>query len=91
MKSQNFIVHPTSDTLAQSFAEHFAKKADEAIRARGRFLAVLGGGGTPLKAYRLLAQEPLKSQVDWAKVHLFWGDERHVSQWNPVIRHVCTS
>ncbi len=79
MKSQNFIVHPTSDTLAQSFAEHFAKKADEAIRARGRFLAVLGGGGTPLKAYRLLAQEPLKSQVDWAKVHLFWGDERHVS------------
>ena len=79
MKTENIYIFPNSETLAQSFAKHFAKKADEAIRARGRFLAVLSGGGTPLKAYRLLAQEPLKSKIDWTKTHLFWGDERHVS------------
>jgi len=79
MKPRNLIISPNSETLAQAFAEHFAQKANEAIRASGRFLAVLSGGGTPLKAYRLLAQEPFKSKIDWKKVHLFWGDERHVS------------
>ena len=79
MKTENIYISPNSETLAQSFAEDFAQKADEAIRTRGRFLAVLSGGGTPLKAYRLLAQEPFKSQIEWQKVHLFWGDERHVS------------
>ena len=78
MKPPNLTIHKNSNTLALAFAEHFVKKAKEAIQQRGRFLAVLNGGGTPLKAYRLLAQEPLKSKIDWAKVHLFWGDERHV-------------
>ena len=78
MNPQNLNIYPNSDTLALAFAKHFIQKADEAIRARGRFLAVLSGGGTPLKAYRLLAQEPFKSQIEWKKVHLFWGDERHV-------------
>ena len=78
MNPQNLTISPNSETLALTFAEHFAQKADEAIRARGRFLALLSGGGTPLKAYRLLAQEPFKSQIDWKKVHLFWGDERFV-------------
>jgi len=83
MKPQNLTISPNSETLAQAFAEHFAQKADEAIRARGCFLAVLSGGGTPLKAYRLLAQEPFKSQVEWQKVHLFWGDERFVPHDDP--------
>ena len=83
MKPKNLTISPNSDTLAQVFAEHFAQKADEAIRARGHFLAVLSGGGTPLKAYRLLAQEPFKSKIAWEKVHLFWGDERFVPQDDP--------
>lgn len=83
MKPQNLIISPNSETLAQAFAEIFAQKADEAISQRGRFLAVLSGGGTPLKAYRLLAQEPLRSQIEWEKVHLFWGDERFVPQNDP--------
>jgi 6-phosphogluconolactonase len=83
MAKKNLTIYPNSDTLALAFAKYFAQKADEAIRARGRFLAVFSGGGTPLKAYRLLAQEPFKSQVDWAKVHLFWGDERFVPHDDP--------
>ncbi|MBT3338094.1 MAG: 6-phosphogluconolactonase [Anaerolineae bacterium] len=83
MNKKNLTTFPNSETLALAFANHFAQKADEAIRTRGRFLAVLSGGGTPLKSYRLLAQEPFKSQVDWAKVHLFWGDERFVPHDDP--------
>ncbi len=78
MGPQNLTIFPNSNTLAQAFAEYFVQKADDAISQRGRFLAVLSGGGTPLKAYRLLAEEPLKSQIDWKRVHLFWGDERYV-------------
>ncbi|MCP4141596.1 MAG: 6-phosphogluconolactonase [Chloroflexi bacterium] len=78
MKKQNLTISPKSESLAQTFAEYFVQKAKESIQECGRFLTVLSGGGTPLKAYRLLAQEPLKSQVDWQKVHLFWGDERFV-------------
>ncbi len=74
---------PNSETLAQAFAEHFAKKAEAAISQRGRFLAVLSGGGTPLRAYKFLAEEPLKSKIAWEKVHLFWGDERFVSHDDP--------
>jgi 6-phosphogluconolactonase len=83
VNKKNLTTFPNSETLALAFANHFAQKADEAIRTRGRFLAVLSGGGTPLKSYRLLAQEPFKSQVDWAKVHLFWGDERFVPHDDP--------
>ena len=31
----------------------------------------------------MLAQEPFKSQIDWEKVHLFWGDERFVPHDDP--------
>ena len=83
MKTPNIFISQNSDTLAQDFAGYFAEKAEESISQRGRFLAVLSGGGTPLKAYRLLAQEPLKSKIAWKKVHLFWGDERFVPHDDP--------
>ena len=83
MKPTNLSIFPNSDALALAFAKHFAQKADESIRARGRFLVVLSGGGTPLKAFHLLAQEPFKSQIDWVKIHFFWGDERHVPHDDP--------
>ena len=69
--------------LAEAFAERFASLAKEAVAARGKFLAVLSGGGTPLIAYRLLAKRPLREMVPWDRVHLFWGDERYVPQDNP--------
>lgn len=72
-----------SDLLAKTFAEHFAHQAMQAVYQRGRFLAVLSGGGTPLKAYGLLAESPLRESVPWEHVHLFWGDERYVPHSDP--------
>lgn len=63
------------DELSDSAKQSFIEIADEAIRARGRFLTVLSGGNTPMKLYEKLAQENL----DWTRVHIFWGDERCVS------------
>jgi 6-phosphogluconolactonase len=55
-------------------AKSFIEVAKQAIAERGRFLVALSGGGTPMKLYERLADEPL----DWSRVHFFWGDERCV-------------
>lgn len=62
------------DELSDSAKQAFIEIANEAIKQRGRFLAALSGGSTPMKLYEKLAQENL----DWARAHFFWGDERCV-------------
>jgi 6-phosphogluconolactonase len=57
--------------------------ARRAIAERGRFLWVLSGGNTPLPLYQLLAGPTYSGQIDWARVHVFWGDERCVSPEDP--------
>jgi len=76
-------ISQNGELLAKSFTEHFVSLANDAISKRGRFFAVLSGGGTPLMAYRLLAKIPLREVVPWEQVHLFWGDERHVPHEDP--------
>jgi len=49
----------------------------QAVRSARRFLVALNGGGTPTRLFQLLATD-LHEKVEWAKVHIFWGDERCV-------------
>lgn len=69
--------------LARAAAEEITKSAEEAIAARGRFTIALSGGNTPRPAYRLLAEEPWRDRIDWSRVHVFWGDDRHVPPDHP--------
>jgi 6-phosphogluconolactonase len=64
--------------LAQKGVELFQQKAHDAIAAQGRFAVALSGGSTPKAMFALLAREPDRSAIDWAKVYIFWGDERCV-------------
>lgn len=66
------------ESLSEAAAVLFIESSARAIMDRGRFLAALSGGSTPLKLYELLAQSPYREQVDWPHVHVFWGDERCV-------------
>lgn len=68
------------DALARAAAEEITKSAAEAVAARGRFTIALSGGETPKPAYRRLAEEP---RIDWSRVHVFWGDDRHVPPDHP--------
>ncbi|HUZ66972.1 MAG TPA: 6-phosphogluconolactonase, partial [Beijerinckiaceae bacterium] len=52
--------------------------ADDAVGA-----VCLAGGGTPRELYRLLAREPFRSRIPWARVHWFFGDERFVPPDDP--------
>jgi len=71
-------VYPNAGELARAAAELFVTLAREAIAAWGRFTVALSGGSTPRATHQHLASPTLASQVDWAHVHIFWGDERCV-------------
>lgn len=71
-------VHADSDALIEAAAQHFVTTARAAIARRGEFFVALAGGSTPKDLYKKLATEPYCEQIDWARVHLFFGDERFV-------------
>jgi 6-phosphogluconolactonase len=66
--------------LAPEASQFFMHRASEAIAARGLFRVALSGGSTPRALYQGLAGE---QSIDWAHVHLFFGDERHVPPDHP--------
>jgi 6-phosphogluconolactonase len=75
--------YPDSTSLAHGAAELFVLLSKQAIATQGRFTVALSGGATPREFYNLLAHEPYASQVEWAHVHFFWGDERCVPPEHP--------
>lgn len=73
-------VLPDVTALNRAAADEFIRCAREAIAARGRFAVALSGGSTPKAIYGLLAadQADPARRLPWDKIHLFFGDERHV-------------
>lgn len=69
--------------LAKGAAHEFVLQAREAIEARGSFSVALSGGSTPKALYALLASDVYRDQVNWERIHFFWGDERHVPPDDP--------
>ena len=78
MGSQDVVVLPDAGALAVEAAGRFADIARDQIALRGRLTVALSGGSTPRALFRLLARPPLSGDIDWARVHVFWGDERTV-------------
>src|SRR5215208_7163565 len=76
---------PDEETLARAAAERLTGVIAHAIRRRGHAMVALTGGRTPRRLYELLGDrtEPWRGHIDWARVHLFWGDERHVPPDHP--------
>jgi 6-phosphogluconolactonase len=71
-------IYPDSAALARAAAERIVSLAGDAIGVRGRFSMGLSGGSTPRALYTLLASKEVAPRIDWAQVHVFWGDERCV-------------
>lgn len=75
-----------ADGVARAAAWEFRRRAARVVAARGRFTAVLSGGSTPERLFRLLREGPETPGQDpppWSRVHLFWGDERPVPPDHP--------
>ncbi len=73
-------VFTSEEALAHAAAKVFVLQYRVATTQSGRFSVVLSGGLTPILTYQLLATSMFSCQIDWTKVHVFWGDERCVPQ-----------
>src|SRR5262249_61796636 len=69
---------PGPPALADEAPRHVVESALEAIDARQRFSLVLSGGSTPRELHLRLAHPPFRDEIDWSRVHVFFGDERCV-------------
>jgi len=72
---------PDAVTLAHDAAQEFHRLAEAAVQDRGRFSVALSGGNTPRTVYSVLATE--QKQLPWDRIHVFFGDERHVPPDHP--------
>ncbi|WP_167102515.1 6-phosphogluconolactonase [Mycobacterium sp. DL592] len=68
--------YPDTDALVAAAGDRLVGAITGAIAARGRALIVLTGGGTGIGLLKHVGAHD--DDVDWSKVHLFWGDERYV-------------
>ena len=65
-----------TDTLVAAAGDRLVLAIVSAIAARDAAYVVVTGGGTGVKLLKHLGDHD--DAIDWAKVHLFWGDERYV-------------
>jgi 6-phosphogluconolactonase len=72
---------PDNAALTQTAAQEFHRLAESAVQERGRFSVALSGGNTPRAIYSLLASE--HKELPWDRIHVFFGDERHVPPDHP--------
>jgi 6-phosphogluconolactonase len=72
------VVCADADGVARAAARYFVEWAWQAVGQDGRFNVALSGGRTPAALFRVLASPEFRSQVDWGRVEVFWGDERAV-------------
>jgi 6-phosphogluconolactonase len=72
------LVRADARSVAHEAASRIAVSVHRALAARGRFSFVLAGGSTPALLYELLASSEYLDLIDWARVAVFFGDERCV-------------
>ncbi len=70
---------PTPTALIEAATARTLEILHQAIEFRGIATLALSGGSTPKPLYQAIAQ----SNLDWNKLHIFWGDERYVPSDHP--------
>ena len=78
-------VFPDAKSLSRGAADEFARAARAAIDSRGQFTVALSGGSTPKAMFSLVADDHrgTTTPLAWDRIHVFFGDERHVPPDHP--------
>src|SRR5436305_14960016 len=84
MPPREIKVLPTPQELTDEAARRIVAAAAAKLSDIQQFFSlVLSGGSTPKKLYETLASEPYRSQLNWSKVEIYFGDERCVPADHP--------
>jgi 6-phosphogluconolactonase len=77
------LVHRDKDLMARAAAARLITAVADAQAARGRASVVLTGGRNGNGLLAALAESPARDAVDWARLDLWWGDERYLPAGDP--------
>ncbi|OEK04711.1 6-phosphogluconolactonase [Roseivirga misakiensis] len=66
-------IYKDANAAADGFAQYLLSKH----KSQDSLTVALSGGSTPKILFDLLASKYL-NEIDWSKIHLYWGDERCV-------------
>jgi 6-phosphogluconolactonase len=76
-------ISPDAQSLMSDAAARVLACYEAGVARRGVFHFALSGGKTPPPLFSLLASADWSPRFDWAKVHLWWSDERDVPSDSP--------
>ncbi len=71
-------VYKNAEETTTALAEWITLLISKTLETKEIFTIALSGGETPKKLYQKLADEKYSKQINWNKIHVFWGDERVV-------------
>jgi 6-phosphogluconolactonase len=84
MSGPEVVVVADPGVVAAEATDRVVRWLGEAVAARGRADWAATGGSTPVGIYRRLAEAPLRDQVPWPDIHVWWGDDRYVPRDHPL-------
>jgi len=74
-------IYKNEKETCNAFAQWFAEQVNKHLESNERFTVAFSGVDTPQLFYKILAAD-YASKIDWAKIHVFWGDEKFVTSPN---------
>jgi 6-phosphogluconolactonase len=77
------MVYRDASALADGVAARLITRMMDAQSAGGFAHLVLTGGGMGTSALRAVRHSPGRDGIDWARLHVWWGDERYVPAASP--------
>ena len=81
--SPRVVVHATKQLLSDASGARLVTALVDAQAARGQAHLVLTGGSMGSAILASVAASPARDAVDWAQVHVWWGDERFLPAGDP--------
>lgn len=80
LKGIKIFRYTDAEKYFEQIAVEFLENAEKAIKDKGCFVAVLGGGNTPKNINSKIVELNSKYKVDWSKVYIILSDERWVKE-----------
>lgn len=74
--TMNIETYPDTEALVAATGDRLVEAIKAAIAARDVAAIALTGGGTGIGLLRRVGERG--DEIDWSKVHIYWGDERFV-------------
>ena len=81
-ESCSLITYGKQEEYYRALAREFLIYAEKCIKDKGCFLAVLGGGNSPVRINEEIVKVSNEYTLDWSKVYIFLSDERYVEETN---------